>query len=281
MGNTRIENINALIKACQNKMVRTEFISNNAVIVDNRFLFINFKTPLNSSSFEKLCNDKDFSFIAFGKHVKIPRYISFLDPNIDKKYKDMGFTVYDSIEDIACEIYRQFENNMPCIIKKNSGSLGVNVFKTGNYDDILSAVNKIFNNDKNYDYLLIASEYIYIKTEYRVVVLNNKIELVYLKDNSGAKFVGNLSPLHFDNSKAVKIMDSKVIKRIEMFLKPLFDNFAINFAGFDIAIDNNNEMYFIEINSSPGFEIYIRDNGYNDIVILYEKMIEYLNKLPK
>ena len=36
---------------------------------------------------------------------------------------------------------------------------------------------------------------------------------------------------------------------------------AINYAGLDIALDKNGSYWLIEINSSPHYDIFVRDNG--------------------
>ena len=56
----------------------------------------------------------------------------------------------------------------------------------------------IFTDGMHYDYIFLAQEYISIAQEYRVLVYDNELQFVYLKDNSEADFTGNISPLHFE-----------------------------------------------------------------------------------
>ncbi|MCC3465308.1 MAG: alpha-L-glutamate ligase, partial [Microcoleus sp. PH2017_06_SFM_O_A] len=135
----------------------------------------------------------------------------------------------------------------------------------------------VFNvNSKDYDYVCLAQEYIDIRHEYRAVFFNHKLVLLYEKDKSDAKFAGNLSPLHWEGAKAKHITDSEIISEIENFVRPVFEEIRINYGGFDIALDTNGKYWLIEINSSPNFEIFVRDNHRRIAVKMFKDMLESL-----
>ena len=100
--------------------------------------------------------------------------------------------------------------------------------------------------------------------------------MLYEKDKSDAKFAGNLSPLHWDGAKAKHITDSEIISEIKNFVRPVFEEIQINYAGFDIALDTNGEYWLIEINSSPNFEIFVRDNDRQIVVTMFKDILEIL-----
>ncbi|MBP6257268.1 hypothetical protein KA405_06350 [Patescibacteria group bacterium] len=65
---------------------------------------------------------------------------------------------------------------------------GQHVYKCNSKDDIVSAIESIFTQDNMYDYVILAQEYIEIQREYRVIVYNNKVQIVYYKNVENAIF---------------------------------------------------------------------------------------------
>ena len=65
-------------------------------------------------------------------------------------------------------------------------------------------------------------------------------------------------------------------------MQPVFAKINVNYGGFDIAIDQNGDYWLIEINSSPNFEIFVRDNDRQIVVTMFKDILESLvvNKTP-
>ncbi|MFN5968052.1 MAG: YheC/YheD family protein, partial [Pseudanabaena sp.] len=122
----------------------------------------------------------------------------------------------------------------------------------------------------------LVQEPIHIVKEYRSVCLNHEQIVLYEKDISQAKFTGNLSPLHWEGAIAKQIDDVHVMQAINQLIKPIFQKMAIAYVGLDIAFDNQGNYWLIEANSHPNFDIFIRDNGEEAIVQLFQKILEYL-----
>jgi glutathione synthase/RimK-type ligase-like ATP-grasp enzyme len=218
--------------------------------------------------------DKDFTYKLLKDLVKIPSSIAYLDPNVKEKNKK--YLKLKNIQDILNNIQQNF--TLPLIIKRNRGCEGNNVFLCKTPEEISEKLEIIFNqNSKNYDYIALAQEFIQIEREFRVVVVYNQIELIYEKDNHNADFVGNLSPLHYENSKAVIIQDSDLKDRITKFINPILTKLDLNFVGLDITLDKNGELFLIELNSNPGFKHFVDDNGEGEIVKLYIKALQIYN----
>ncbi len=237
-----------------------------------KYLFAGTTTPLNSEVFSLAARDKGFTDILLKDILSLPRTLAYLDPRVKKEYTD--YRKFNSLEDVLKNI--EFTFSFPLIIKRNSGLKGNNVFLCSNREEAKKALMKVFNHrSKNYDYVALAQEYIDIQKEYRVLVLNEKVELVYEKDNAGATFQGNLSPLHWKNARAV-VAEEKVQEEIENFLMPLFPALEIKWAGLDIALDKQGKFWLLEINTKPGFSLFIRDNGKKHIVELYKKLLQSL-----
>lgn len=270
------KNAELLQKACTISNIQFQILDDfgNLILIkknNKKYYFHGNHTPLNDSMVTRLSQDKEFHYRILNKHIKMPLTFGYLDPNVHKKYAE--YKMFNSIDHIVGEILNNF--TFPMIIKRNKGSEGQNVFLVKNENKLVSSLKKIYKKNYSYDYLAIAQEYIKPRSEYRVVVLNSKIELMYKKDTTDAKRKTNLSPLHWEGSKTVKILNEEFIEKMQSFLNPIFDVINLKFGGIDVIEDENGKLWLIEINSSPGFHYYVKDNGEEDVVELYGKMIEY------
>src|SRR6185369_17963468 len=91
-------------------------------------------------------------------------------------------------------------------------------------EEVAAAVQAIFEkNPQGYDHVVLAQEYSSGVKEYRAVVFEKNVVLLYEKDVTGARFTGNLSPLHWEESKAVLIKDQHLIRGIQAFIAPVYD----------------------------------------------------------
>ncbi|WP_271254221.1 ATP-grasp domain-containing protein [Pseudanabaena sp. Chao 1811] len=273
-----LTNIRMLIQACKKSSIAYEILHPNQNVVkvkfgDREYYFTNYSTPLTSQSVAEIFKDKQYFYQIFQDVVKMPRTISFISPYCDEKY--LEYLEFPSIDKIINEIERNFA--LPVIIKRNRGSGGNNVFKCTNLPEIRKALDHIFNvNSKNYDYVALVQEPINIVKEYRSVCLNQEQIVLYEKDISQAVFTGNLSPLHWEGAIAKQVNDAQVIQAIDQFIKPIFQKMAIAYVGLDVALDDQGNYWLIEANSHPNFDIFIRDNGEEAIVQLFQKVLEYL-----
>jgi glutathione synthase/RimK-type ligase-like ATP-grasp enzyme len=275
-----LTNIRMLISACKKSSIAYEILHPNQNVVkvilgDREYYFTNYSTPLTPQSVAEIFKDKQYFYQIFQDVVKMPRTISFISPYCDEKY--LEYLEFPSIDKIIAEIERNFA--LPVIIKRNRGSGGNNVFKCVNLPEICKALDHIFNvNSKNYDYVALVQEPIHIVKEYRSVCLNQEQIVLYEKDISQAEFTGNLSPLHWEGAIAKQVNDAQVIQAIDQFIQPIFQKMAIAYVGLDIALDDQGNYWLIEANSHPNFDIFIRDNGEEEIVQLFQKILEYLNQ---
>jgi len=268
-------NTKCLIKACIELNINYDLIEKSNFLTikikSKPFYFINNAVPINSHIDAIISQDKDFTYKVLKDSIRLPKTSSYMDPNCQDKYRE--YLSYYSQLEILDNIIQKFK--LPLIIKRNKGSIGNNVFLCKNSDEISDSINTIFNQkSKDYDYLLLAQEYIPIFKEFRVIVLNKRVELVYEKNNSNATFLGNLSPLHFIGAKTIKQTDSELLNKIQEFINLIFEKINIPYFGADIAIDKEKNLWLIEINSKPGFEHYVKDNGEKDIIELYKKLLK-------
>lgn len=274
-------NLKVLIKACQRMGVDYKIYHDYQNMVEvlgkhNSSLFINFTTPLNSHAVAQLCKDKDYFYTFFKDVINMPRGKSFVNPHSNPKF------FQDQNPKNLEEIVEIINNNWqyPLIVKKNSGATGNNVFKVNSKSELHEAIETIFNvNSKDCDDVAIAQEYLHIKTEYRAVFVNGELSLAYEKSIRGGNFQGNLSPLHWEGAQAILIEDERLLANIKQFCAPIFAKKMIPFCGLDIAIDENNQWWLIEANSSPTFAHIIADGGEDKVIEMYERILDLLQCL--
>jgi glutathione synthase/RimK-type ligase-like ATP-grasp enzyme len=165
----------------------------------------------------------------------------------------------------------------PIIIKKNSGSRGELVLACDTDQELKDAIQAIFDQaSSSYDFILLAQERIVIKKEFRVTVWQKKIVLIYEKDFADARFVGNLSPLHWEGARAKIVEDNQLENQIGRFIEPLFRKLDLQYGGLDIALDENDQFCLFEINTEPGYTILSASYGDAPLVELYTKMLTAL-----
>ncbi|MBH8574515.1 alpha-L-glutamate ligase [Nostocaceae cyanobacterium CENA369] len=270
-----ITNIRLVLAAAKELDLDFEILHPNqnlvkVVVNEKPYYFTNYSTPFLSQSISKIFKDKDYTYHLLKDTVNLPKTKAFLSPYCKEIYKE--YLLYLDIDSMIGEIKATF--NLPLIIKKNAGSAGNNVFLCQDINEVKLSLEQIFNvNSKEYDYVALAQEYIDIAREYRTIIFNNELLLLYEKSKFEAKFIGNLSPLHWEGAKAIHITDKKIIASIENFVRPIFQEFSVDYGGFDIAVDKNGKYWLIEINSHPNFDIFIRDNNETIIVEMFKKML--------
>ena len=273
-----LNNIKLLLKACQELNINYEILHRHQNLVriklkQKYYYFVNYTTPFNSKPITEIFKDKEYTYELLKDTIKMPKTIGFLSPFCDEKYQI--YLNFKSLEAIEEKILKEFE--LPVIIKRNRGSSGKNVFLCQNEAEIADYIHKIFNiNHKDSDYVALAQEYIKIAREYRAIFCQEKLVVLYEKDKSAAQYTGNLSPLHWEGAKARHITDANIISGLENFVQPIFQEVPVNYAGFDIAIDNNGNYWLIEINSAPNYDIFTRDNDQEIIVEMFKKMLKGL-----
>jgi len=279
-----LTNIEILLAACEELNIPYEILhhSQNLIRIKHRgenYYFGNYMMPFNSASIAQIFKDKEYTYQVLNGKINTPRTLGFVSPHCQEKYKK--YLTFPDIESILLEVNKNFA--LPVILKKNRGAGGNNVFLCETREQIKEALEIIFNvNSKDYDYVALAQEYIEIAHEYRAVFCKDKLVLLYEKDKSQAKFAGNLSPLHWEGAKAKHIINPNLMSEIEDFVKPVFAEMAINYAGFDIALDKKGQYWLIEINSTPNYDIFMRDNDRQIVVTMFKGILDSLiiNKKP-
>lgn len=274
------QNIIALKKACeelnlQYKVLDKDNLFLSVVMNEKEYFFIQNQVPLSLQVHSKIAVDKEYTYLLLKDSVPMPKTKGYLDPYVADKFQN--YEHKKNYQEILNEILTEF--TFPLILKRNSGSTGNNVFLVQNEDEALNAIEIILNkNNKDYDYILLAQEYLKIKKEFRVIILNGQIQFYYLKNNSEAEFVGNLSPLHWKGANAVLYKnEGHLFENISEAVSKIYSKFPIPYAGLDIIIDENDKLSLLEVNSHPAYEHFIADNGYDEVVKLYKMIFNNLD----
>lgn len=267
-----------LVEACKRLDVPYSLVAGdeNFLQIDlggQRYYFPGASTPFNNGATSKICRDKEFSYKLLSGVIAMPKTMGFVDPEGPEEYR--SYARASSTGDIIEKICSEF--TLPVIVKRNSGSQGRHVFLCKDRGEVKAAVEKVFEKNEEepnkYDHVILAQEYIVGKKEYRAVVFEKNVLLLYEKDISGAVFTGNLSPLHWENSKAVHITDDKIVQRIQTFTAPIYPLLDLRYGGLDIIEDASGKLTLVELNSRPGFGRFAKDNGSEPLVQMYMKIL--------
>ncbi len=262
--------IQLLIKEiCEEENIKFNLISNGWIIVlekDNQIHYISgTKFDLNNFTSATICNDKYACFSAL-KYHNIPVCEHHILYQEDKK------------EDIE-KIFNEY--NKDVVIKKNIGSYGSDMFHIKDFNDLLNNMNNLFKSNKSISIL----PFYKIKAEYRVIVLNNNVELIYSKirpvvigdgihtiyellldfnkpffkdiKNKELDYILEKDKIYeyswqHNISKGaipVKVEDDNLKERLKDLAIKTTNRLNLNFVSVDIVELENNELKVIEINS--------------------------------
>ena len=195
--------------------------------------------------------------------------------------------------------------NEDVVVKPNKGSMGIGVYHITNKDELIDVTNNLLI--KNYSISI--CPYYHIKNEYRVIVLDNEIKLIYkkinpivigdgkstlkellIKFNSNYyidKEIPNIIPkkneiytydFHFNLSKgsiATIDIDSNTKEKICQLALEVSKKVGITFASIDIIETTDNKLLVLEANSGVTINKAINfiPNGYNVAKNIYKEAI--------
>lgn len=273
-----INNIRLLIEACKDLNIQFEIIHPNQNLVKvitnkKNYYFANSDTPFVSKIISEMFQYRDYTYHILKDIINVPKTKAFLSPFCqDPLYKDWVYSEYKDIDSLVEVINKNFA--LPVIIKKTAKSSGNNVFICNNKDIIRLALEKIYQLDSGrHNYFALAREYIDIAHDYRAILFNKKLFLLYEKSKLEPQLIDNIPPLEWKETKFLHIIDEKLISDIENFIQPIFQQIPISYAQLNVALDNNGKYWLTEIIPQPHFDKFIKNNGEAMIVELFKKML--------
>ncbi len=288
-----------LKKICNDLGYEITFISDGWLKVlkkDNKIRYISgYRFDNNSYALGEVMNDKGM----------FHDVLSFMNiPIVEQK---IIFHDYDKKA-----IIDYFNNhNKKIIIKGNTGNAGKEVFKVEKEDEIFPIIDKLFLKE----YSISLSPYYIIKNEYRVIVLNNEVKLLFGKVKpiivgDGIKTVLELakeySNYYLDNEQTIgnptyvpkkneKVelsfkfnlsSGAKTILEISHDLKDKLTSLAldvskklnISFASIDIIVTDNSEIFVLEANTGVTLNTFLKLNPsyYNVVYNIYKDAIKLM-----
>lgn len=264
-----IENI------CREEKIDFDLLSKNWVMALSKnnitHLISGYRFPLNDHALGSVIDDK-YAFYDLCKLKKLPIIEHHILFNPNSKLGENSFSLLK-------EYFYQYNENV--VLKPNLGTEGTDVFHITNYNDLLDVTTKLFENN----FSISICPFYKIDNEYRVIVLNNEIKLIYEKNkpivigdgiHTIKELLIKLNPYYFNNF-VFKEEYNKVLNKKEIFeydwrfnlskgataklvenneLYKILSNFALNvckkinakFISVDIIKCNNN-FYLMEANS--------------------------------
>lgn len=288
-----------LKKICNDLGYEITFISDGWLKVlkkDNKIRYISgYRFDNNSYALGEVMNDKGMFHDA----------LSFM--NIPIVEQEIIFHDYDKKA-----IIDYFNNhNKKIIIKGNTGNAGKEVFKVEKEDEIFPIIDKLFLKE----YSISLSPYYIIENEYRVIVLNNEVKLLFGKVKpiivgDGFKTVLELAKEYnnyyldneqaIDNPNYVPKKDEKVELSFKFNLssggKTILDipydikdklislallvskKLNISFASIDIIVTESKEILVLEANTGVTLNTFLKLNPsyYNVVYNIYKDAIKLM-----
>lgn len=161
-----MNNVQKILKEiCDELNIKFTLVSKNWVIVmekENKVRYVvGFKFPLNDQASSRVCDDK-YALYEVMKHFEIPVTEHFI---IHKNYK----------KENIINVCNKYNNDV--VIKANLGTCGNDVYHRTDIDSIYEVIDELLIDN----YSISLCPYYDIKTEYRSIILNDNVEVVYGK----------------------------------------------------------------------------------------------------
>ena len=291
-------------KICEKNNINYTLLSKDWIIMlkkDNKIRFITgCKFPLDSHSIGEILDDK-YALYEVLKENEIP----VVEHNILYPNSNTNDYALDSNNSKLIKDYF-LRNNNNIVLKPCKGTCGNNVYHITSINDIDKILEILFSKNTSISYC----PFYNIKNEYRVIVLNGNIELMYKKHKpivtgNGKDSIRNLllqfNYEYFNNKLDDKIyenilddgeiyeydwkfnlsngaiatfdIDDNIKEKIKEIAKEIIDKLELKFVSIDI-IETDKELLVLEINSGVMMENLI--NMIDDTTIIeniYEKAI--------
>lgn len=272
---------------------------------NGRKMFIyGYKFPNNNASIEQICNDKSaLSDILAVQKIPHVEHHFFMSPNNARYTGENGD--WDRMEELLYQ-------HKAVVCKANTGTGGKNVFKVDSKKKLEMAVHSIFSKDRS----LCIAPYRNITSEYRVIIVNSTIGVIYEKHRPAV--IGNgvdttkrlienddtLSGIEIDpdidlnyipasqekvevswkhnlgqGAKPVIVVDNLLQERLSALALSCVLALDVEFASVDI-IESENGLEVLEVNSGIMMESFSQSSPDNYAIAkeIYKKAIFFSSK---
>ena len=242
--------INMIKEICHELNIKYTIFSKDWIIKlekDNISKYIaGNKFDLNGHGIGKILDDK-YAFYEIVNSLSIPICLHhiFYAPDNNSEYT-IGCNKYEEI----LKYFYKYQNNI--VLKPNCGSKGGNVFHITKEEDLPKTLNILFKNN----YSISLCPYYEIKNEYRIIILDNKVKLIFKKIqpivygnsiNTIKELFMKLNPSYFNN---IELPNTILDKDKEYIYDWKFNLSKGGTASFDIDISLKNKLSKLAIDVS-------------------------------
>lgn len=240
-----MSNFELITKICNDIEIKYNFLDNKGMILKKdektRYIIGNFY-DLNNLGVKMICDNKYLTYKLLSDNEIDCIESHLFDLITDKKNYEI---------ERALDLLNKYKN---IVFKSVSGSMGYDIF----FVDSKTKCHEIFNYFKNKDINFIVNPFYEILTEFRIVILNNKIELIYKKQRrevigDGKTTLINLinqdikfNPFLVKNCLIDQLSLDTVLKKGEKICYSWKDNLAIG-AIPCLEIDNKDKRLISKI----------------------------------
>jgi dihydrofolate synthase/folylpolyglutamate synthase len=268
-----LESLECLQLACQREGVAWQRISDNGQVVrlycDGRPLhFLRNKHPFNDYVAARLAEDKAYQYELLGRAgLPVPRTLQVFNPFADDRFN--RYKTHASIEAIAADAERRFA--YPVVVKKYHSSLAQGVYLEPDRPSLERRLRVVCENSGFLDNILLIQEYV-CGPEYRIVASQEEMLLAYEKQSDRRDPGGDLNPLHQSGGRAVPVAEPQLLANLRELTALIAREVDLGFYAVDL-IGASDGLRILELNPNPFCFFYNRDNGREDFVRIYQRLL--------
>lgn len=288
---------------CNELDIKYEYLSKDWLIkleYNNKIKYLaNNKFPINDYVVGKIMDDK-YALYEILHNLNIPVCLHHILFNINN---NATYTKGCHTKEDILNIYNKYNHDV--VVKPNNGSQGKNVYHIKDIDELYEITNKLLETN----YSISICPFYHIKNEYRVIILDNEIKLLYKKINpivigdgihTLKELLINFNEYYFKDIDIPNIILKKneeyiydfrfnlskgsiASLDIDEYLKNKLSELAldvtkkvgIRFASIDIIETTDNELLVLEANSGVTMNKVINfiPKGYNIAKDIYKEAI--------
>lgn len=223
---------------CDEEKIKFELISKEWIIKltknDVSRYIVGSKFPLNSQANFIICKDKYATYEVL-RNLDIP----IVEHRII--YNKKHIKSFDSDLKNMKEFQEYINKNGKIIIKNACGAMGEDVYMAKDVNKVKTSLKRIFERNDT----AVVSPFVNIQSEYRVICLENNVELIFEKIRPENSWKHNLS----QGAKAKLIDDEKITTELSEFAFKVMKAIDAKFASVDL-IRVDNKIMVLEVNSS-------------------------------
>jgi len=217
-------------------------------IGDQTFDFHLSITPFNPKSATDIIDDKWLFFQQAGRDLNIPYSQAFVknEADADSIYKRTLASIEDEAHPFA----------FPIVVKPSHGSKSVNVCICHDEEELRAGIEMV-SKDASHGAHIVVQQHVQAKAEYRAVFFQGEIVFVYEKNPNHiepgeAVVLGqNASPDFWQGAGIGEVKDETLIERFKPIGQHVYQEYGAVYMGFDIIVDEHDDIWVIECNSSP------------------------------